>query len=116
MSTKVIFHVAGTLNGIGLHMPFELFEDLVVALPHYVGQHIQTTTVRHTNNSACEMLCGSCRQNSVDNRNSSFTAVKTKALCAYILCCQELFKCLCSIEALHDAVFLRQRWIESDTL
>ena len=97
-------------------MPFKLFENLVVALPHHVGQYVQTTTVRHTNNSTGEMFCSSCRQNGVDNGNSGFTTVETKALCAYIFRGQELFECFCSIEALHDAIFLRQRRLKSDTL
>ena len=114
VSTQVVLHVTRALNRIGLDVAFEFFENLVVALPHYVGQYIQTTTVRHTNNSTVEMLCSSGRQNGVDDWDCRFATVEAKALCSYVLCGEKLFECFCSVETLHDAVFLRQRRLEGD--
>ena len=69
MCTKVILHVATALHGICTNMAFEFLEDLVVALAHYVGKNVQTSTVWHAENCGFQSFVGCCRKNFVNDRN-----------------------------------------------
>ena len=72
LCTKVVLHVATSLHGFGTDMTFEFLEDLFVVLAHHIGQHVETTTVRHTKDNAVHVLIGCCRDNFVDDRNHGF--------------------------------------------
>ena len=44
---EVVLHVARTLHGAGVDVALELLEDLVVALAHDVGEHVEAAAVGH---------------------------------------------------------------------
>ena len=98
--TKVILHVATSLHGVWAQMAFKLFEDLVVTLAHDVGQHVQSTTVHHSQNDTVHARVGSTGQHCIHNGDHGLGSFETETLCAYVLCCQELFKCFSSIQTL----------------
>ena len=115
MSTKVILHVTTSLHGLWIHVPFKFLEDLVVALAHDVGQHIESTAVWHTQNGSVHAGICCCGENLVNDRNHRLCTLKTKALCSYVFRCKELFKCFCRIETFENPQLLVKRWRECDT-
>ena len=63
---EVVLHVAGALDGVGVDVALELPEDLVVALAHDVGEHVEPAAVGHAEHHAVECRrrrppTGSCR-------------------------------------------------------
>uniref|UniRef100_A0A6J7P5N2 Unannotated protein n=1 Tax=freshwater metagenome TaxID=449393 RepID=A0A6J7P5N2_9ZZZZ len=83
--TKVVLHVAGTLEQVRSEVALELTEDLVVALPDDVREHVETTTVGHADDGALEVLLGGRGQDAVEHRDGGLAALEAEPLGANVL-------------------------------
>jgi hypothetical protein len=44
----VVLDVAAALDAVGIEISLELREDVAIGLPHDVGQDVESSAVRHT--------------------------------------------------------------------
>ena len=83
-------------------MALELGEDRLVALAHDVGQHVQSTPVRHAEHGAVELGVRRLREDLVENRDRRLRSFDPEPLRADVLRREELLERLRRIEALED--------------
>ena len=107
LKAQVVLHVAGATLLSGLEVALKLVEDRCNWLANNVEQHVQTATVRHTNDNLVQALAGGGVNSSVHKRDQGFCAFKGEALLAQVLGLQEVLKGLSGVELLQDVLLLR---------
>ena len=68
---EVVLDVARALDRIGVDVALELVEELLVALPDDVDQHVQPTAVGHAEHGRVHVRVGGLGQHGVEQRGSS---------------------------------------------
>ena len=101
--TEVVLHIARPLHRGGVHVAFELLEDLVVALAQDVGQHIEPAAVGHADNRGVQTVGRRHGQDLVQDRDGALGAFQPEPLGTHVLGGQELLECLGRVQPLHDA-------------
>ena len=107
--TKVILHVARSLHRRWVDVALELLENLVITLAHDVAEHVQTTTVSHTQHGTVHSCIGCAGEDGVKNWNCRLCAIEAEALCSNVFCAQETLKSFGCIQTLeHTALVDRE--------
>ncbi len=106
LRSQVVLHVARALDGVGVDIALELPEELRVRLADDVGQHVQTSAVRHAEHGGVEALIGCLLQHCVEDRDERLCALQAEPLLAQVLGGQELLERLGSVEAVEDVALV----------
>ena len=114
MRPEVVLHVSASLHGIGAQVTFELLEELRIVFAHHVDEHVESTTVGHTEHSAVHAIVGRQAQDLVDHRNHRLRTFEPEPFRADVLGGQELLKSLGRIQALENTELLIERGCERD--
>ena len=113
---EVVLHVARALDRIGVDVALELVEELLVALPDDVDQHVQPTAVGHAEHGRVHVCVGGLGQHGVEQRDGRFGAVEAEALLTEVLRAEELLEGLGGVEPLEDVVLLVHADLDGDPL
>ena len=114
LCAEVILHIARSLHGTRILRAFELSEDLAVGLTRDVGEHVEATTMRHSDGDLVEVrLCGSPQQG-IQERDGGFSAFEAEAFLADVLGLQECLEGLGLIELAQDAQLFVFGWLRVD--
>ncbi len=90
---EMVFHIARAKLARALRVTaLEFVEDLLVGLAHHSGQHVEATTVRHADNDLAHAKRAAALDDLLQRRHRRFTAIKAKALRAWIPFVQEAFE------------------------
>ena len=104
--TEVVLDVTRSLGGVGVDEALELPEQLVVALAHDVGEHVEATAVGHSHHRRVEAVVGRGGQDGVKDRDGRLCAFYAEALLADVLGGQELLERFGCVEAPQDVALL----------
>ena len=90
---EVVFHIpraerTGALRGAAL----ELMEDLVIALAHHGGEHVQAAAVRHADDDLVDAERAAALDDLLQRRHGGFAAIETEAFGAREALVQEALK------------------------
>src|SRR5690349_1877051 len=77
---QMIFHVA--VADRQFRIVGELAEDLAWIFANNISEHVEATTVGHTENDFFDALRGGFLDGEVEKRNQTFTTLERKAFCA----------------------------------
>ena len=103
---EVVLHVARALGGLGVDVALELLEELVVALAHDVGEHVEPAAVGHAHDRAVEAVVGGPLEHGVEDRDGRLGALDAEALLADVLGGEELLEGLGGVEPAEDVALL----------
>ena len=113
---QVVLHVARALDGLGVDVPLELLEDLVVALAHDVGEHVEAAPMGHAHHRAVEAGVGGALEHRVDERDRALRAFDAEALLADVLLAEELLEGLGGVELFEDVALVVGGQVDADAL
>ena len=113
---EVVLHVAGALDRRRVDVALELPEDLVVALAHDVGQHVEPAAVGHAEDRAVEPAVGGRRQHLVEDGDRGLRALEPEALGADVLRGQEPLERLGRVQPLEEVAQLVRAELDLDPL
>ena len=90
---KVVFHVAGTCDVIGIgRATRKLVEDDAIRLGHDIGEHVEAAAMRHAVHDLLEALLSAIFDHGFQRRDHRFPAVEAEPLGADILLAQEVLE------------------------
>ena len=90
---EVVFHIARPVHVLGLEAAaLKLVEDRAVGLGHHVGQHRQTTPVRHPDDDFLDTEVAAALDDLLHRRDQGFATVEAEPLGAHILDVQEFLE------------------------
>lgn len=103
--TQVVLDITRTLVG-GVTGAGELAEDGLVRLADDVGQNVQTTTVRHTNDDVLDTVVDTAVDQGLHTRHQALASLQTETLVVGELGSQERFEAGTPDETVEDAALL----------
>ncbi len=106
LRAQVVLHVAGAVRRARVDVALELSEDLAVALPDDVGQHVQPAAVRHPDGHLVQPGMSGLGQYGVQQRDRGLPALQREPLLPDVLRLQEGLERLRGIEPLQDVQLL----------
>jgi len=106
--TQVVLDVTGALvRGFG--RTGEFAEDRLVGLTDDVGENVETTTVRHTNNNVLDTVVNAAVNQGLHTGNERFTSLKTETLVVGELGGQEGLEAVRPDQTVKDAALVIHR-------
>ena len=103
---EVVLHVSGALYRRRVDVALELLENLVVALAHDVGEHVEAPAMSHAEHGAVHADVGRLREDLVEDRNRALGTLEPETLRAHVLRGQELLEGFSRVDALEDPTLL----------
>ena len=103
----VVLHVARALHRRRVERALELAEDLAVALPDGVHEHVEPAAVRHAEDDLGHAAVGRGRQQRVEHRDERLRALEAEPLLAQVLRVEEALERLGRVEPVEDAALHR---------
>ena len=104
--TLVVLHVTGALHGLGIQIPLELLEDLLVRLSDDVGQHVEPAPMRHPHHDLGHAGSGGGVQQGVKEHDRRLRPLQAESLLTHVAGVEEPFEDLRRIEAIKDVPLL----------
>jgi hypothetical protein len=89
---QVILHIAGSFGDLGMNIAFEFGKNLRHAFADHVGQHRQTTAMRHADQDFVHPARGCQLQELFDHGDHGLAAFDRKTLMALEAVVQEAFE------------------------
>jgi hypothetical protein len=100
----VVLDVPAALHALGVQVPFELREDVVVGLADHVGQHVQAPAVRHADDGLFGSLVGRHVEDRAQGHDRGLGAFEAETFLADVARVQEPFEDLGLGQRLEDPV------------
>ena len=102
----MVFHISRTLNRRRIGRSFKLSEDLSVGLSGDVGQHVESSAVRHSDVDLVEFIGRGVLNNFVEQRNHRLGTLKRESLLPDVLGLEEGFKGFRLVELVENSQLL----------
>jgi hypothetical protein len=113
---EVVLDVAGALDGVGVDVPLELAEDLLVVLAEDVRQDVEPPAVGHAHDDVGDVVVGGGLADRVEQRDQRLAALDAEPLLPHVLGVQEALERLGRVEAAQDPQLVVGRDVLGDTL
>ena len=98
LGAEVVFHVTGALDGRDVLAALKFSEDLRISLASDVGEHVQATTVGHSNGDLVEVFLCRGLQDFIHQTHCGLSPFEAEAFLADIFGLQEGLEGFCLVQ------------------